>query len=378
MRKILLFIIFVSFFFLIPQKADAMCLTFNGKFTATNWPDASKKLEVWCKGDAQLGPSMCSGSQQSVAPNEEFKLDKCSCLVDPEGKCLQVRNLPDGCTVNQNPIACGTNGPDAVIANFDVSCPATPTPQPTTCVEAGYCEPWHTKDNIPADNPNKDKILECLDKGYYVYTKKLCSNAGYEVTCDTNRPECKIPVASPTPTDGPQCDQDCSTDPTICQKGGGGCTACVDNGSGGKTCQVPPTNTPTDSPPVSTPPVSTPPVSTPPVSTPPVSTPPVATKTPPPPTPTPDFGEAMCKCDGITATPLIPGQPATFTATSKVTGSDVTKAEAKQIEFILTGGNDPSNRQRIAGPERVNTTVSGSSTEMKYSKKRRVSSTGDY
>ncbi len=147
------------------------------------------------------------------------------------------------------------------------------------------------------------------------------------------------------PPAGPACNTDCSADPTICQQATDGCTACVDNSSGGKSCQVPPGTT----------------------TTPPPPNPPTEPPQQPTATPVPDFNEAMCQCDSMTVSQILAGQPAIFTATSKVTGSDVTKAEAKQIEFLLTAGNDASSRKVIAGPERVNTTASGSSTEMKYS-----------
>jgi hypothetical protein len=159
----------------------------------------------------------------------------------------------------------------------------------------------------------------------------ICQQAtGGCTTCADNSSggkTCQPPVV-------PACNTDCTSNPNICQQASGGCTVCADNASGGgKSCQ-PPTNQP---------PVTNPPVS-----------------------PTPDFSEAMCKCDGMTVSQIIPGQPAVFTATAKVTGSDVTKAEAKQIEFTLGVGNDPANRKLVAGPDRVNTTSSGTSTEMKY------------
>jgi hypothetical protein len=127
-----------------------------------------------------------------------------------------------------------------------------------------------------------------------------------------------------------------------------------------------PTNTPTKTPTGTRTPTSTPtrtPTGNPPTATP---RPPTATQSPPTATPTPDFNEAMCKCDGMTVSQIIAGQPAVFTANAKVTGSDTSKAEAKQIEFLLSAGNDPTTRKIIAGPQRVNTTASGNATEMKY------------
>jgi hypothetical protein len=362
MKKLLLVvsILFTSLF--IVQKADAACVTMNVSLSADgNWP-AGESVTVSCIGDNPPGPSQCTGDEKTIKPGEKVTLTQCTCPDggDPDSGCLVVKSKPAQCS---EPVAkkydgayCSSNG-HTIDTPLTAKCEAPPTPSPVC--EAAYCEHW----GDPAPTCVKDgktyykAYRECkLDGKTVGYPEEECGSV----------PQCEIPsnspTATPTPTGGPQCNADCTANPDYCLQAPDGCTVCTDNGSGNKTCQ-PPSGTP---PPDTTPPASTPPVSTPPASTPPVSTPPVVTNTPPPATPTPDFSEAMCKCDGMTASQIIPGQPAIFTATSKVTGSDVTKAEVKQIEFLLAAGNDPTNRQRIAGPERVNTTASGTSTEMKY------------
>lgn len=47
----------------------------------------------------------------------------------------------------------------------------------------------------------------------------------------------------------------------------------------------------------------------------------------------PPFNQAMCHCDGINTSALIPGQPATFTAFGKVEGSDTKVAEVTSMSF---------------------------------------------
>jgi hypothetical protein len=49
----------------------------------------------------------------------------------------------------------------------------------------------------------------------------------------------------------------------------------------------------------------------------------------------------MCTCDGLTASqPIIPGQPVTFSANSKVVGADISKATVKDMTFFIAVGDD--------------------------------------
>jgi hypothetical protein len=351
------------------------------------------------------GTAGCIGDKDTIKPGEKKSLTQCTCPEDggPAGSgCLVVDSKPSQCTqpeAKKYENYCKTNG-YTVNAVLTSSCPAAPTPTPI-CGNP-YCQDWVKGDGSPADTCTKSgktyykAYKECKVNGTPVdypeqecgsvpsceipantptstpkpdeptatpgpqcgadcsTNSNVCDNISGCNVCDATTKTCvpptggnpsPTPPGSPSPTGnnpgvpGPQCGDDCTNNPNVCQLAGNGCTSCVDNGSGRKTCQNP---------------GSTPPP------------PPPGTTSAPTATPTPDFSEAMCKCDGMTVSQIIAGQPAVFTATSKVTGSDVSKAEAKQIEFLLSAGNNPASRKIIAGPQRVNTTASGNATEMKY------------
>lgn len=186
-------------------------------------------------------------------------------------------------------------------------------------------------------------------------------------TATPTKPISATPTRTPTPTTPPGVCNDTCDDASDCALGGDGCTACVPNGNGGKTCQVPPSVTPTPRIPACNTPCENPsaclgaqdgctycnpvtdtcqaqPTSTPvPTSSPaPTSSPrptssPVPTKRPP--TPTPDFNESMCKCDYLTITALASGRPFTAVGKGKVMGLDTTKAVISGIRFRLYEGS---------------------------------------
>ncbi|HRN96252.1 MAG TPA: hypothetical protein PLD54_02300, partial [Candidatus Levybacteria bacterium] len=341
MKKINLLIPVLVLFFTIffTKSAFAACVTINVDFPADgNWP-AGQTAKISCVGDD--GTAGCIGSTAEIKPGEKKTLTQCTCPEDggPAGSgCLVVESKPSQCTqpeAKKYENYCKSNG-YTVNAVLTSSCPAAPTPSPVC--NNPYCQHWPKKDGSPADTCTKN------GKTYYKAYKE-CTVDGKPVDYPEQEcgslPACEIPETpsnTPTPTvpgGGPMCSRDCSTDAKVCEQATDGCTACLDDGAGGKTCQPPPGGGPTATPPGSGP-TATPPGSGP-TATPPASPP---TATPVPPTPTPDFNEAMCKCDGMTVSQIIAGQPAVFTATAKVTGSDVTKAEAKQIEFLLSAGNN--------------------------------------
>lgn len=231
--------------------------------------------------------------------------------------------------------------------------PTQPPPPPPVC--NGACTP---NTQCPLECPI------CVTSGGKFSGQGTCQSAPTSTPRPTSTPK---PSNTPTPTNPPGvCNETCE-DSSDCALGGDGCTACVPNGNGGKTCQVPPSVTPTPKIPACNTPCENPsaclgaqdgctycnpvtdtcqaaPTNTPvPTSSPaPTSTPrptssPVPTKRPP--TPTPDFDNSMCKCDGMSVTALSSGRPFTVTAKGKVVGTDTTKAVLTGFVYRLFEGN---------------------------------------
>lgn len=369
MKKIFSIIVFTVFaFLLIPKTVEAgSCLKFNGSLTANDFP-AGASVKVTCAGDN--GPSGCVGDSKVVKPGESFSLEHCSCLAD---ECMRTEIIDaPACNVSSSDF-CGTNS-DTITAPLTVACP-TPTPTPEPCWEDWYCETWKNPSNVPDSDPNYSKYKECFDKGYFAQARKQCDADEWEIKCE-EAPQCKVPVDQPTPTftptatptttqpsdtptvtetpsatpstspsPTPYCNMSCDGNPNICTQATDGCTKC-DLTS--KRC-VPPGSTPTVT------------------VTPTTSIPPTPTVTTSPP---PDFDAAACKCDGMTVGPLIAGQNATFTANSKVEGSNVSKATVKSMTFYFgesekgatngtaLGSSGPIAPQKTSSPNKDSYTAS--------------------
>ncbi len=179
-----------------------------------------------------------------------------------------------------------------------------------------------------------------------VFTKQCDAAGGWDCGAEDMKGyivwysgDCAPPVQTPA------CGTSCANDPSICNNAPNGCTACV-NG----TCQTPTpacgtscsSNTDCQQIAGCTACVSgtcqAPPTQAPPTQAPPTQAPPTQA----PPTPTPDFNPGMCKCDGMTATTLIPGETVTFTTKGKVEGADTSKAKIPDMTFYVGVGDNTS------------------------------------
>ena len=99
---------------------------------------------------------------------------------------------------------------------------------------------------------------------------------------------------------------------------------------------------------------------------------PVPTSTPTPvpaAIPTPGFSAAMCKCDGIDATPIFPGANVSFNAFAKVFGTDTNLATIRDITFSVyeSPQNQPNTALRIAQSSPISSQViSQDSSAVRY------------
>lgn len=332
MKKFIPLFIFI-FSIMFVKSADAACVTMNVSLAATgNWP-AGESVKISCKGDNPPGPSNCTGASATIKPGETKTLKNCTCPDGghPDSGCVVVESKPAKCSepAVRKTNYCGTNG-SSVTAKLEAKCEAAPTPTPVC--GAAYCENWGSGGNSAPTCVSNGKTYykaykECKVDGKVVdYQEQRCGSVS---TCEV--PTADEPTSTPTSTPVPDA----------------------------------PTNTPTDTPPSNPPPGNPPPGNPPPDNPPPTDVPPTATSVPPTATPTPDpFSEAMCKCNNMTVSQIIAGQNATFTANAKVEGSDTTYAQVKEIEFLLSSGNNPASRTRIAGPQRMPATITSQTANL--------------
>jgi hypothetical protein len=74
----------------------------------------------------------------------------------------------------------------------------------------------------------------------------------------------------------------------------------------------------------------------------------------------------MCKCDGMEASNILPGQQALFTAFAKVEGQDVNNAKVESIQFFL-GEGDAQTAKIIAKSDQIPVkTISSTTSKIQY------------
>ncbi len=224
--------------------------------------------------------------------------------------------------------------------NCKVDSCQNPTPAPTTtpacnsqcnnnndCSLAGQCSAClpngggqNTCQVPPTPTPQPNLACNATCQGNSDCASGFCFQGQCRNPSCQDSTSCSCPVATPSPSPPPACNSQCNNN-NDCSLAGQ-CTACLPNGGGINTCQVPPT-----------PPPTPPPTS------------------PPTPSPTPGFSPDMCKCDGMDTTDITPGQQTTFTAFAKVEGADTSKAQVNDIRFFL-GAGDSDNATIIgqSGP----------------------------
>lgn len=138
-----------------------LCVGIQGKFVAKNWKGGP--IEVGCVGDdggaAKSADQRCTGEIQTVQPNTEFRLTKCSCWGSNKG-CLRVgkdltlnplnsnnrrtitvvKSIKDttafknnSCTINSTQIGnyCAANGSHLLDKNVKITCEAPPSKTPS-------------------------------------------------------------------------------------------------------------------------------------------------------------------------------------------------------------------------------------------------------
>lgn len=167
------------FFKVIPGTAlaNARCITFKVKVTASHWPGGG--LQIGCPGDR--GPQ-CVGQIKDIRPGQkEVVLGKCSCFPNQNGcltlgkklkfgpmqngkkKIVVVTKIPAKCTLTNTKKFCGSNGQHKkanykLVCTKDVVTPTnTPTPTPeeqTPTPTPGICPAPKTVTNVKVTCPN--------------------------------------------------------------------------------------------------------------------------------------------------------------------------------------------------------------------------------
>lgn len=361
MKKISLIIpLFVIFFSLLFVKSvDAACVTMNVSLANTgNWP-AGESVRISCKGDNPPGPSNCTGDSTTIKPGEKKTLTQCTCPDGghPDSGCLVVESKPAACSepVAQKTNYCATNG-SSVNANLTAKCEAPPS--------QGVCKPGETR---TTPNCRKCSSNGQWNKDYSVgdWQTCFCQDNPNDASCKPAT-ECKPGDVQKLPKACRVCDVNGKWKKDYTGQDWQACK-CIDSPEDPacKKADPGPNDPGPQDPGPNNPGPQDPGPNNPGPQDPRPNDPQPATFTPVPPTPTPDpFNEAMCKCGGMTASQIIAGQSAIFTATGKVEGTDTQYAQIKEIEFLLSV---PSTKQRVAGPQRVPATVlSQSTTSVQY------------
>lgn len=367
-------LLFFSFFLLgstlflsSPTTVYASCTSINVSFNPINWTGGD--LEIWCDGDANPGPSQCTGSRETISPGQSTTLNRCSCLEESGSACIRYYERPtESCNVTFTADGDGSGcfpGYNGYTGNVHLagSCevPATSTPIPprdTPIPDTPVRTPNPTVNPMNTPIPTKIPTPTQSDSGQCGGNLQAsCPNgvptlkANWDVQSNNG---CNIYLEP----GGRQISTNCKdSDVPIPITNAGTYTLNISDNSSAGTCfnrQVDqaavicnegPTQTPlpTDQPGTPTPRPGTP------TATPTNSPTPSNTPTPsrmPTPTPTPAFSEDMCKCDDITSTPLFPGQSAQITAFSRVDKKDANIARVVDVTF--TAGK--IDGQRLVNP----------------------------
>lgn len=254
-----------------------------------------------CQGDCTLTDNnACQGAGGESCKCVDQGNGKGSCQVCPTGttynpttkKCEPPAKVCNGdCNLTDTTACQGAGGESCKCVDQGGGkgscqvCPTGTTYNPTT----KKCEPPTeqacnascTRDNNSACAAASSKVPGCNciipDDG----------NAGTCGVCPADKPynpvtkKCEPPAA---------CNVSCTTD-TYCNAAKDGCTACLPNATGGKTCQKP-------------------------------------------------FNENMCQCDGIDiGGKIVPGQKSTFVAYAKVMGTDQNLAQVQSLAFHVAQDN---------------------------------------
>lgn len=395
----LILLLFSFTTFPVEAKRDN-CLQISGHVTGINW--SSGDLQVACAGDD--GPSGCVGGVQSVSPNGNFMLDACTCGA-PDSGCLQVgQNLrletyqdpsygtihavrgninaaPEGCIIEygDNALYCGSNTDSKDDANFTVRCeaPATPTP---TLPALSSPTPRPTSSPIPTPTPTFGLcgggitgVCPASSTPTLTVSWNVPSNASCNIFVRTGTQDyqisnqCSGQWSSTTLPNGPAVVNGGSYQLFVSN----GTSSCLNRQADSTVVNCAPTSTPVPTTGPGTPtPTVIPTITTGPGT--PTLTPRPGTPTPIPPTPTPIFDANACKCDGMEASPIFIGSPATFTAFSKLEGTNnVSRGTQKFIQFFLLKENpaNPNDTSTITGPINVNAELianQSSSTKARY------------
>jgi hypothetical protein len=322
------------------------CMGMYGGFDAKNWPEG-KKVTVSCAGP-KPGKTACQGSSAEIGPGETFDFANCNCYTS---ECLKVEGVPDGCTVKELRPQCGRNG-NMVDAGFMIDC----EDQGGGDDDGDGGDDDGNDDGDGGDDDDDDggggpqRQCECT-------YEEACFEDGKEGTRSCNG----VNTSNGCGFGGDVCSADCSA----CRVEGG------DDGDDGGDDENPgespgpgETPGPEESPgPDESPGPEESPGSSPRQSIRPSGSPRGSIR----PTPTPiAFNPAMCKCDGLDTSLIVPGLTAKITAKSYVAGADTRAAEIRGVTFTLVEGSGTVGTVIARSSQIGATVVSSSANRVNY------------
>jgi hypothetical protein len=319
------------------------CMGMYGGFDAKNWPEG-KKVTVSCAGP-KPGKTACQGSSAEIGPGETFDFGNCNCYTS---ECLKVEGVPEGCTVKELRPQCGRNG-NMVDAGFMIDCED----------KSGGEEPPGGENPGDGDDDDDDGGTGGPNRCECNY-EEACYKDGKEGTRTCNG----VNTSNGCGFGGDACSADCSA----CRVEGGD----DDEGEDGDDNNPDESPGPQESPgpdespgPEESPgPDDSPnPSSSPRSSQRPSSSPRSSVR----PTPTPiAFNPAMCKCDGLDTSLIVPGLTAKITAKSYVAGADTRAAEIRGVTFTLVEGSGTVGTVIERSSQIGATVVSSSANRVNY------------
>ncbi len=332
----------------------------TGKTTTTSSAACSTTQRTY----DQCGGS-CNGTQYS-ANDSVHVVETLDCNNNPSGsqpfQCTKNQTCTDTCNFANGQCTTGSSTPPS--SSTPNSASAT-DPQYVNMCGSGYLACSSSCNSTYACQASCDPDQKtCNGNGnQYVY-KYVCTGKSNECgngkgTVINSAPPLtgSVSIAS-----GLSCNQTAQLDvfDKNCTDASGNWT-CKDNDLKGYMVWYSgacPTDTPTSTPTLPPPPPGGGGPADTPTSVPggPTSTP-TPTPTPAQPTPTPAFSQAMCTCDGMTASePIIPGLPVTFTANAKVEGANTSLATVKDMTFYIAVGDNTTGTLIGKSPPQATTT----------------------
>ena len=367
--------LFIEFPEQVLAAAHPDCYTINVNLDVEGkWPGGRVTLQ--CNGrqnNEEGSDGRCPGQAQTIAPGETVALEGCNCLKDD---CLRIDEaaLPRGCGL-KDANYCGMSNASAHDKEVKIHCqggdeePEEPS-NPGDGDDDGDGDDGDDGDDDDSDGRGGRCVCtyeeQCTKNGKE--GTRTCNGeetengCGFSNNCNTNCSDCNVGEEPENPEEPEQpetpenpenpeepeippvnrCNQSCESD-KFCEDVPGAtdnCTKCLPS-SEGKTCQPPP-----GQPPVVTPPKIIPKVI---------------------PTPTPRaYNPAMCKCDGLEPSLIVPGLTSTITAKAYIAGADTKAAEMRGVTFTLIEGNSTVGRVLERSAKLEMTTTSSTASRVNY------------